>query len=178
MPDPIGGLLWFGVDDTFTTVYFPVYCGIQATPKTWGEGTSGSFDKFSWGSAHWVFNFVTNWTYSRWSDMIVDLQKVQRELEGGYLAAQPAIEAEALKRLKTQGPGAARTYLTEYTCSTGDQLTQRWKALGETLMWKYMDGNVRKDGKITHPAYSQDWYRRIVREHGDVVRVPEGAASH
>ncbi|MBP1627768.1 MAG: peptidase dipeptidase [Holophagaceae bacterium] len=173
MPDPIGGLLWFGVDDTFTTVYFPVYCGIQATPKTWGEGTSGNFNQFSWGSAHWVFNFVSNWTYSRWSDMIVDLQKVQRELEGGYLTAQPAIEAEALARFKKDGPAAARTFLTEYSCSTGDQLTHRWKELGETLMWKYMDGNVR-DGKkgVTHPAYSQDWYRRIVKEHGEVVRVP------
>jgi len=177
LPDPVGGLLWFGVDDTFTTVYFPVYCGVQATPKSWGEGSSGNFDTFSWGSAHWVFNFVSNWTYSRWSDMIVDLQKAQRELEGGYLAAQPAIEAEALNRFRAEGPAAAQAFLTQYSCSTGEQLTQRWRSLGEFLLWKYMDGNVRNEKKeVLHPAYTDDWYRRIVKERGEVIRVPAAAA--
>jgi len=177
LPDAIGGLQWFGVDDTFTTVYFPVYCGIQATPRTWAENTSGNFDAFSWGSAHWVFNFVSNWTYTRWSDMIVDLQKVQRELEGGYLAAQPGVEAEALKRLQKEGPAAAQAFLTQYSCSTGDQLTQRWKALGEFLLWKYMDGNVRNEKKeVLHPEYSADWYRQIVKERGDRLRMPVTAA--
>nr|WP_320132262.1 C69 family dipeptidase [uncultured Holophaga sp.] len=178
LPDPVGGVLWFGVDDTFTTVYFPVYCGIQATPKSWGE-QGGDFDHFSWGSAHWVFNFVSNWTYSRWSDMIVDLQKVQQELEGGYFSAQPQVEAEALRRLRDQGEGAARAYLTSYSCDTGEKLTQRWKGLGEFLLWKYMDGNVRDaKGEVTHPAYPDDWYRRIVRDHGEVILDPRGVQKH
>ena len=70
LPDAIGGVLWFGVDDTFTTCYFPVYAGVKSVPRSWAEGT-GSFNEFSWDSAHWTFNFVTNWVYTRWSDMIV-----------------------------------------------------------------------------------------------------------
>ena len=27
LPDPVGGVLWFGVDDTYSTVYYPMYCG-------------------------------------------------------------------------------------------------------------------------------------------------------
>lgn len=33
LPDPIGGVLWFGVDDTYSTVYVPMYCGITRVPK-------------------------------------------------------------------------------------------------------------------------------------------------
>ncbi|RXL77154.1 dipeptidase, partial [Citrobacter sp. AAK_AS5] len=76
LPNPIGGVLWFGVDDTATTTYFPVYCGIKEVPKHWAQG-HGSMREFSWDSAFWVTNAVTNWAYSRWSDMIGDVQKVQ-----------------------------------------------------------------------------------------------------
>ena len=32
LPDPVGGLTWYGVDDTDFTCYVPLYCGIDATP--------------------------------------------------------------------------------------------------------------------------------------------------
>ena len=88
LPDPIGGVLWFGVDDTYTTVYAPMYCGIRAVPKPYGVGVA-DMHHFSWDSPFWVFNLVANFAYSRYSDMIVDIQQVQRELEGGFLADQP-----------------------------------------------------------------------------------------
>ena len=78
LPAPVGGLLWFGVDDTFTTVYVPIYCGIRQVPKSFAVGT-GDFSAFTWDSAFWTFNFVTNWAYSRWSDMVVDIRQLQGE---------------------------------------------------------------------------------------------------
>ena len=95
LPDPIGGVLWFGVDDTYSTVYVPMYCGIREVPASFAKGT-GTFNQFSWDSAFWVFNFVANYAYSRYSDMILDIQKVQRELEGKFLAVQPELESAAL----------------------------------------------------------------------------------
>ncbi len=44
LPDPVGGVLWFGVDDTASTVYFPVYCGVTGVPRSYAEGT-GSFQR-------------------------------------------------------------------------------------------------------------------------------------
>mgnify|MGYP002382419159 CR=1 FL=1 len=61
LPAPVGGVLWFGVDDTYTTVYVPISCGVQAAPKAFAEGT-GNFSEFNWDSAFWAFNFVTNYT--------------------------------------------------------------------------------------------------------------------
>jgi hypothetical protein len=39
--------------------------------------------------------------------------------------------------------------------------------LGEELVVKYLDGNVRVDGKATHPGYPEEWLRRIERERGE-----------
>jgi hypothetical protein len=39
-------------------------------------------------------------------------------------------------------------------------------------MWKYMDGNVRDEkGKVTHPRYPESWYRKIVQDKGEVLKV-------
>lgn len=170
MPGPIGGVLWFGVDDTYCTVYVPMYCGIKEAPKPFAEGT-GNFGEFSWDSAFWTFNFVSNYTYSRWSDMIVDVQKVQRELEGKFLAEQDEVDAAA-KKLFEQSPGLAKDYLTQYSAKQSELTMARWKKLGEFLIWKYLDGNPKNEkGEVTHPKYSQDWYDRIVKERGEILKV-------
>jgi len=158
------------MDDTYSTVYVPFYCGITRAPQSWAAGTA-DFDSFSWESAFWVFNFVANWAYSRYSDMIVDIQGVQRELEGGFFADQPEVE-RAARRLHDQAPQLARDYLTDYCDRQGEMVVARWRKLGEFLVWKYLDGNVRDaQGKVTHPKYPESWYRAIVRDAGERVKV-------
>jgi dipeptidase len=169
LPDPIGGVFWFGVDDTYSTVYVPMYCGITRVPKPFAIG-AGSFGAFSWDSAFWTFNFVANFAYSRYCDMIQDIQPVQRELEGSYFGNQGIVE-EAAMALYRQSPSLARDYLTDYSVTLGETAVARWKKLGEFLVWKYMDGNVKDEfGKPTHPGYPQDWYRRIAKDTGDHLK--------
>jgi len=166
LPDPIGGVLWFGVDDTYSTVYVPMYCSIRRVPWSFAVG-NGSFQEFTWESAFWVFNFVSNYAYSRYSDMIQDIKLVQRELEGKFLTDQPGIEAAALVLYK-QAPLLAYSYLTDYSVRIGDSTVNRWKKLGEHLIFKYLDGNVKNElGEVKHPPYPQPWYRKIVDETGD-----------
>ena len=170
LPDPVGGVIWFGVDDTFTTCYVPISCGIKEAPRAFAEGT-GNFNEFNWDSAFWTFNFVSNYSYTRWSDMIVDVQKVQREFEGRFIADQPEIDRTALDLYK-QNPGLAKDYLTQYASKQTEELMTRWKKLGEFLIWKYLDGNVRNEkGEVTHPNAPEDWLRCIVKDHGDVIKM-------
>lgn len=172
LPDPIGGVLWFGVDDTYSTVYVPMYCGITRVPHAFAEST-GSFREFSWDSAFWVFNFVANYSYLRYRDMIKDVQAVQRELEGRFIADQPRIDAAAMSLFK-QSPQLATDYLTDFSVGAGDETVRRWKKLGEHLIWKYVDGNVRDEfGKPKHPGYPQEWYDRIAKAEGDRLAMPE-----
>ena len=171
LPGPIGGVLWFGLDDTYSTVYVPQYAGNRAVPKTFAVG-AGSFHEFSWDSAFWVFNFVANWAYgSRYVDVIKDVQDVQQELEGGFVARQAELEKAALA-LWAQSPGLARDHLTAYSVEQGDRVTARWRKLGERLVWKYLDGNVRDaQGNVTHPPYPAHWQKRIAEEGGDLLLV-------
>jgi len=170
LPDPIGGVLWFGVDDTYSTVYVPMYCGIKQVPRSFAADT-GDFHHFTWDSAFWVFNFVSNYAYQRYSDMIKDIQKVQRELEGRFVADQSGTDEVALK-LYRESPQLAIDYLTQYSIERGDAAVKRWKQLGESLIVKYLDGNVRNEaGKVTHPGYPKSWYRKIADETGDHLKV-------
>jgi dipeptidase len=166
LPDPIGGVFWFGVDDTYSTVYFPVYCGVTEAPYNFRVGT-GSFHEFTWDSGWWVFNWVANFAYSRYSEMIQDIQVVQRELEGRFFAEQEEIDAAAVQ-LYEKAPRLAKDYLTEYTNDSAAMVHQRWKKLGEFLLYKYLDGNLKTElGEVTHPGYPKSWYEKVAAATGD-----------
>lgn len=171
MPAPIGGVLWFGVDDTSMTVYTPMYAGIRQAPRNLAQGVA-SRGKFSWDSSFWVFNWVSNQAYVRWSDMSVDVQKAQGALEQQFLADQGDVEKKALELYK-RNPEEARQSLTEYSGKVGEQVHTRWRKLGEELLVKYIDGNVRDEqGKVNHPPYPQSWYRRIAEDTGQRLQLP------
>jgi dipeptidase len=172
LPGPIGGLLWFGVDDTDNTVYVPMYAGVTKAPRSFAVGTA-TFERFSWDSAWWVFNFVANLAYTRYSDIHPEVRAVQKQLEDRFVADQAGVEERALKAYK-RSPAAASKLLTEYSTKAGDEVTARWRKLGEELFVKYLDGNVRDaEGKVTHPGYSEGWYRRIAVESVGDLRVKE-----
>jgi hypothetical protein len=163
-------VLWFSVDDTYSTVYFPVYCGVTEVPYNFAVGT-GSFHDVTPDSAFWVFNRVSNFAYSRYSDMIQDIQVVQRELESKYLAAQPDVDAAAAV-LYEQAPQLAKDYLTDYSLEAGRTVVERWTKLSDFLLYKYLDGNVKDEhGKVTHPGYPESWYRMVAEASGDHLRV-------
>ena len=182
IPAPIGGIFWFGVDDTYTSVFSPMYCGITKVPESFAEG-NGTILKYSSTSAWWTFNWVANWAYTRYSYMIKDIQPVQKELETKYIEETTTkIDKEAAALYKTD-KAKARALLTKYSVTSGNATVARWKKLGEYLLVKYIDGNIKKekDGKFldngtgqavmpSQPGYPQWWMREIVREHGTVVK--------
>ncbi len=172
LPDPVGGLLWFGLDDTYSTVYMPIYCGIREVPPALEVG-NGDFETFSWESAFWTFNFVTNYAYGRYSDMIQDIQRQQQRLEGGFLARQASVEAAA-KQMHAQSPEAARAYLTDYSLQQVATVMADWKKLGEFLIVKYLDGNVRDEsGTPGHPPYAKKWNDAVAKDTGDKLLYPQ-----
>jgi len=169
LPDPVGGVLWYGVDDTYTTCYVPLYCGIDRLPESF---TRGRLDRFSWDSAWWVFNFVANIANLKYSYMIKDIQKVQRDLEGTALALQPAVERTAVELLG-KDPALAVRYLTEYSVYHAEGTVRRWKRLGEELMTRYNDGYVKNGkGEPEGVGYPETWLRRVVEERGQQYLLP------
>ena len=178
LPDKVGGILWFGVDDTYSTVYCPMYCGITEIPLCFRQG-NGDMLTYSETAAFWLFNRVTNFVYSRYSDMIKDLQQVQDRLETSYIKDVQKFDDRA-----KQNDGEALTQLlNDFSGRQAKRMMKEWDQLDKFLLVKYMDGNIKKekDGKFertatgnaafpSQPHYRQEWQRMIVKDHGDVIR--------
>jgi len=166
LPNPIGGILWFSVDDTASTVYVPIYCDIKKVPYNYSVGVA-DFHHFSWDSAFWVFNVVSNFTYLRYKDMIQDVRNVQNYFEDKFVAEVKNVDKAALSLYK-KSEDLARDYLTRFSNEKASNVITRWKKLFTDLVVKYMDGNVKDEhGKVKHPPYPEHWYKRIVDESGD-----------
>ena len=57
MPKAMKGVLWFGVDDTNTCVYVPMYCSIQRVRAAMPRATATCLH-LSWDAAFWVHNYA------------------------------------------------------------------------------------------------------------------------
>ncbi len=170
LPDPIGGVVWCGLDDTYTSCYLPFYCGIDAVPKSF---TGGSVDKFSWDSAWWVFNLTANIAYTKYSYIMPEIRAAQKDIESNLLALQPAVEKTAVELSRTS-PNLATRYLTDYSVMHAELTVSRWRALAEHLITKYNDGYVRDPGqqKSLEVGYPEAWLRRVIRERPEQFRIP------
>ena len=154
-PRAMKGILWFGVDDANTCVYVPVFNGGTAVPHEFAVG-NGDLYNLSWESAFWINNYVANQAYYRYSQMIPDIRRVQNAIEDTFEAEMPDLE----KEIAAMNAGDAASRLNDYTASRTTDYTRRYKALGDYLFVKYMDGNVKRE------------------KNGEFERTPEGMPEY
>jgi dipeptidase len=187
LPDIVGGIFWFGVDDAATSVLTPMYSSITETPAVFATG-NGSMLEYSETSAFWLFNQVANFAYLRYDIMAADVCRAMHELEDGYLKDVSRVDAEA-QVLYAKSPKKARQYLTAYSGKQADVTFQRWKKLSQYLLVKYIDGNIKKekDGRFEpnrynttvvspdQPGYPEWWRRKIAEDTGDKLKATESS---
>ena len=183
LPDAVGGILWYGSDDPNMISYTPIYCQNTSVPECFdAPGADGC--TFSWKSAFWVCNWVSNMTYPRYNHLFPVVKEVRDGLDKDLSAKQPEVEAKAVALYKAN-PAEAVRYLTSYSAERGATMLTMWKALGERLIVEFNDMAVkpRKDGKYLYtkeglPARVQrvgypDSYRKvIVDQTGDKYLLP------
>lgn len=183
LPDPVGGVLWFGTDDANMTVFTPVYCCTDKVPVCYSRVGGADYITFSWDSSFWIFNWVSNMVYPRYDLMIGDVRTTQNELESTFHEAQAGIESMA-NRLYQKNPAEAKAFLTNYTNMTAQSTFDAWKRLGEFIIVKYADGVIRKmkDGKfernsigqpagVIRPGYPKDFLEEYVKQTGERYKV-------
>jgi dipeptidase len=181
LPDPVGGILWFGVDDTYSTVYTPMYCGMTRVPHAFAVGNGAMMD-FNENAAFWVFNQVSNFAYTRYNLMIPFIQEKQKQLELKYIGEVEDID-KAATALYRKSPKKALQYLTDYSVKSGNHTVAEWKNLYAFLFTRFMDGNVKtriegqQNPELEQPGYSEEWYRVVAKDAGDKIRYP-GEVSH
>lgn len=184
LPDAIGGILWFSVDDAATTVYYPVYCSSTRVAEAYAVG-NGDLMNYRENCAFWTFTKVSNFAYLRYDLMSADIKKVQDELEERFIRSTSTVDAEA-QNLYKSNPQEAIRFLTDYSVTTGNYVEARWEQLFRFLLVKYMDGNVKRqnpDGSfrrskyypgvpdaLDNPEYPDWWKKMLIESTGDKLK--------
>lgn len=186
LPDEIGGVNWFGVDDAATSCLMPIYMSSTKISDhiKWGNG---SMLEYSPTSMFWIFNRVAQFAYLRYNIIGKAVQEQAINFEAQCYAQQPLIEKVA-SEIYSESPERAREYLTNYSVNTTRDLFNKWNELDRYLLVKFIDGNVKgeKDGKfinngnseripgdIQNPGYSEKFKRAIVEDNGKTLLIKE-----
>jgi hypothetical protein len=85
----------------------------------------------------------------------------------------------------------ARVFLTDFSISQAENSTIAWRKLGEYLLVKYMDGNIKKekDGKfvqnvdkippsIIRAGYPEEFLRKMVKENPGLKQKTEAEMNN
>ena len=180
LPDEIGGIFWFGVDDASGTVYMPMYTCMTSIPYNFAVG-NGSMMEWSETSGFWIFNQVQNFAYTRYSYIHPEIEAIQQKLEKEFVDFTPAID-DAAENLYNMDREMGIVFLTSYSNGVAERVFKTWKNLYAYLFVKYMDGNIKTKKEVpegykyvtpelSQPGYSEDFYRLIIEKTGDQFKV-------
>jgi dipeptidase len=180
LPDAIGGIIWWGVDDANACVYMPLYSSMTVNPHHIERG-NGAMMEWSETSLFWITNMISNLSYTRYNMIQPDVITVRDGLEKMFIQRTPSVDAAALK-LYENDKNAAIAYLTDYSTDQVTRTFNAYKHLYQELFMKYMDGNVKtrnpgqQNPHIKFPGYSEQFLRKLVEETGDKLKMiaPDG----
>lgn len=133
LPDPIGGVYWYYVDNQYVSTYVPIYAGVTEISAPLKEYDP---DAYSETSYRWAIDMVDNLLYLRWQDAVEDMKAVRDPLEASFFEKQTEIEGEALFQYG-KIPEMGIKYLTDYSMKCQEETMKMYKELQKTLITKY-----------------------------------------
>jgi dipeptidase len=179
IPNQIGGIIWFGVDDASSTVYAPMYSCMVNVPECYAVG-NGNMMQWSETAGFWVFNQLTNFAYTRYKDIHPEIAERQAGYESRFVKEVEKIDAE-VKLMFDHDARKAVEHLTYFSTSTANNLVKEWKDFYHYLFVKYLDGNIKTHRpvpagykyyapKVEQPRYSDEFYRVIIEKTGEKLK--------
>lgn len=183
LPNEIGGVMWFGCDDANMIVYTPVYCCLDRVPACYAAKNADPVT-FSWNSSFWVFNWVSNMIYPKYSLVEEDLLRVRGSVEKSIYARSVEMESRVVRSLK-ESPKYAAEVVKQFSCDAAEEALREWKKFGEYVIVKYNDFVVKPEengsfkrtstgigASVIRPGYPQQYKKRLIEETGDKFLVP------
>jgi dipeptidase len=138
LPDAVGGIYWFYVDNPFVSAYVPVYAGVKDVSPLY---KTYDFAQFSEDSARWAVDFVEKLMLLRWQAAVKDLREARDPVENGFFADQAAVDAKAQETLKKDAAAGVK-YLTDLTVSRMETVVKLFRDLRKKLLTKYTGDSV------------------------------------
>jgi dipeptidase len=132
LPDDVGGIVWFALDNVATSIYIPVFCGVDDLPQTYK--VDGRVTGFSSESAWWAFNRLGTLAAQRWGDMRKDIDSVWLPMQQEIFRRTGEVE----KQLQdVTNPADRKSLLTEFTVNWGNTVVKSAWKLGDLIWTKY-----------------------------------------
>eukprot|EP00604_Paraphysomonas_vestita_P001968 CAMPEP_0174821440 /NCGR_PEP_ID=MMETSP1107-20130205/8101_1 /TAXON_ID=36770 /ORGANISM="Paraphysomonas vestita, Strain GFlagA" /LENGTH=519 /DNA_ID=CAMNT_0016038461 /DNA_START=151 /DNA_END=1710 /DNA_ORIENTATION=+ len=192
-PRQMSSILWYGMDDSSTSVHFPIYGSATRVSKGWAgpgpqDGATPPLMEFSLDSAFYVFNLVANFAYSRWNAIYPDVHKEILAKESNYaklLANTDKHGKELFEKAQNEDDiQEAIEYLTSFSTKLGDELLIDWFKFFGKLFVKYRDGYVTTPNPLvpvcgcstSSLAYEEEWYNRVIEDTGDRYLYPDDSS--
>jgi dipeptidase len=168
LPDPVGGVLWFGPAVAYETVYAPIYAGSTNVSVAYTTGDRLQYDP---DSAYWTFDLVTNWAMLRYDAMIDEITAKQGELEAESIALVQKTDREAAELIAAGDNEGAARLLTNVTVTRGDEIIDEWHALTGTLIVTYSNGLITDPATeaVEEPGYPAWWLNETGYQYGPRV---------
>jgi dipeptidase len=133
LPDAVGGIYWFYVDNPFVSAYVPVYAGVTDVSPLY---KTYDYNEYSEDSARWAVDFVEKLMLLRWQSAVKDLREARDPLENSFFSEQAQVDDKAAGLFR-QEPAQAARYLTDLTISRMEKVVQLFRSLRKKLLTKY-----------------------------------------
>ncbi len=133
LPDEVGGIYWFFVDNAFTSPYVPIYSGATDVAECYKIYDPEVYNE---NSMRWSVDFVDNLLYLRWQDAVKDLHEMRDPMEQSFFDEQADIDAQAQQMLK-EDPQKAKEWLTKTTIERMEKAHKLFQYLRIKLITKY-----------------------------------------
>ncbi len=164
LPDPIGGVVWFGAAAPHESILVPLYCGINDVPYAFDHGNLHEFDA---DVAGWAMNFMGNWAELKFSYMYPEIQALQQEIEGKLFVVQPAIEAAAAQLYEVD-PELCKEFLTDYVANVTNRVMEDVWDFNRYLITKYRDGYINVPNVGSSAGYPDWWLNAVGYDEGHI----------
>ena len=149
LPDEIGALIWFAVDDAATSPLTPVYASSTEVSPHYALG-NGSMIEYSESSMFWLQNRIAQFAYLRYNQIGKEVRIVIDEYENEIMENITKIDNKALEIYKGGKKAKKATqFLTDFSIEHASKLFQKWSDLDKYLLVKYIDGNTKKQDPQT-----------------------------
>lgn len=185
LPDEAGAVIWFGCDDAATSYLTPIYVNTKKVPECLRVG-NGNMLSYSPTSQFWMCNRVTNACYRMYNQMAPFVKAEIDKFENYQMnTGIPQMDEKIAKLVKKGRVRKAKRLLTKYSVETAQNQFAAWSKLEETLLVKFIDGNVKaqaEDGSFLHseysegipagltqPGYTDRWKAAVARDNGEIL---------
>ena len=178
LPNTVGGISWVTNDDPNMAPFVPLYCSITTIPECFQKQPGKQDDvTFSWNSAFWLQNAVSNMVYPYYEKMFPDLKARRDQLETAFLDIVKKNDTWAALGDSEQ----IRKNATEQSQTCATYMMNQWTDLFKYLVVKHLDmatktvdeqGNFKKTEHglaepPSRPGYPEAYRKRVEAETGD-----------